>query len=79
MKNSKASRTIVRSVVELAHSLDLLVTAEGVELESQLKFLQEIGCDQWQGYLMSPATRPVEFLKVVSTHASEPPRKLALA
>jgi len=67
VKVSKASRTIVKSVVELAHSLGLMVTAEGVELESQLEFLKEIGCDQWQGFLMSAATRPVEFLQVART------------
>jgi len=79
VKTSKASRTIVRSVVELAHSLGLLVTAEGVELESQLEFLQEIGCDKWQGFLMSAATRPVEFLKVVRSHSDNSDTKLALA
>ena len=68
VKVSKASRTIVKSVVELAHSLGLLVTAEGVEVESQLEFLQEIGCDQWQGFLMSAATRPVEFINLTRTH-----------
>jgi len=68
VKVSKASRTIVKSVVELAHSLGLLVTAEGVEVESQLEFLQEIGCDQWQGFLMSAATRPVEFINLTRAH-----------
>ena len=79
VKTSKASRTIVRSVVELAHSLGLLVTAEGVELESQLEFLQEIGCDKWQGFLMSAATRPVEFLKVVRSHSENSNASLAIA
>lgn len=65
VKVSKASRTIVKSVVELAHSLGLLVTAEGVELESQLEFLMDIDCDQWQGFLMSASTRPVHFLEMV--------------
>ena len=71
VKVSKASRAVVKSVVELAHALGLLVTAEGVELESQLEFLQEIGCDQWQGYLMSAATRPVEFLKLVRQNSEK--------
>jgi len=79
VKTSKASRTVVRSVVELAHSLGLLVTAEGIELESQRKFLQEIGCDQWQGYLMSASTRPVEFLKLVGAQSDKSTTRLAIA
>ena len=79
VKVSKASRTIVKSVVELAHSLGLMVTAEGVELESQLEFLQEIGCDQWQGFLMSAAARPVEFLQVARTQTINTDNKIAIA
>ncbi len=37
----------------MAHNLELKVVAEGVETKEQLKFLQEQGCDQIQGYLIS--------------------------
>ncbi len=47
---------IVRATVNLAHSLELEVVAEGVENSAQLAFLKYIGCDELQGYYFS---RPV--------------------
>jgi EAL domain-containing protein (putative c-di-GMP-specific phosphodiesterase class I) len=38
----------------MAHSLDLLVVAEGVETAEQLAFLEERHCDLVQGYYFSP-------------------------
>jgi diguanylate cyclase (GGDEF)-like protein/PAS domain S-box-containing protein len=47
---------IVRGVIALAHSLNLSVTAEGIETFEQLARLRELGCNHGQGYLLS---RPV--------------------
>ncbi|MCF5545813.1 EAL domain-containing response regulator [Pseudomonas salomonii] len=44
---------ITRTIIELAHSLELRVVAEGVESQAQLAFLKAAGCDQIQGYLFS--------------------------
>jgi len=41
---------IVRAIIELAHTLHLSVTAEGVESADQLRSLREMGCDKAQGY-----------------------------
>jgi EAL domain-containing protein (putative c-di-GMP-specific phosphodiesterase class I) len=50
----KKSQTIVRSVITLAHGLDMRVTAEGVETAQQAAWLQGEGCDRLQGYFLSP-------------------------
>ncbi len=42
---------IVRTILQLAKSLGMSVIAEGVELEGQLRVLNEMGCKQFQGYL----------------------------
>ncbi|MCI0529226.1 MAG: EAL domain-containing protein, partial [Nitrospira sp.] len=47
---------IATVVITLAHSLELEVIAEGVEIKEQLTFLRSRGCDKMQGYLFS---RPV--------------------
>ncbi|MEB3042506.1 GGDEF-domain containing protein [Rhizobium sophoriradicis] len=47
------SQAIVRCIVNLAHDLDMQVTAEGVETPGQAEWLHSVGCDRLQGYLMS--------------------------
>jgi EAL domain-containing protein (putative c-di-GMP-specific phosphodiesterase class I) len=49
---SEADATIVGSIVELAHALDLTVVAEGVETIDVLERLEALGCDQAQGWLV---------------------------
>ncbi len=50
------SEAIVRAVVGLTQSLHLAVIAEGVETIEQLEMLHELGCETYQGYLLS---RPI--------------------
>jgi diguanylate cyclase (GGDEF)-like protein/PAS domain S-box-containing protein len=45
---------IVRAIIDLGHSLDLMITAEGVETLDQLEHLKVLGCDEAQGDLISP-------------------------
>jgi EAL domain-containing protein (putative c-di-GMP-specific phosphodiesterase class I) len=47
------SQTIVRSIVSLAHSLGLQVTAEGIDDTDQLSALTALGCEYGQGYHFS--------------------------
>ena len=54
---SQESRTIISSIVELGHKLDLRVVAEGVEDEATLQFLHAAGCDYAQGFFIA---RPMD-------------------
>ena len=48
------SRALLTSLLYLSRNLKLLTVAEGVETKEQLRFLQDEGCDQYQGFLYSP-------------------------
>jgi diguanylate cyclase (GGDEF)-like protein len=50
----KDDATIVASTIELAHSMDLRVVAEGVETAETWNLLRKLGCDLAQGYIVSP-------------------------
>jgi diguanylate cyclase (GGDEF)-like protein len=54
---------IVRSTIELAHSLGLLVVAEGVESEDILERLGALGCDLAQGYCLSMPVPAAELFQ----------------
>lgn len=43
----------MRTVIDLGHSLDMSVTAEGVETTEQLDCLKQLRCDLYQGFLFS--------------------------
>ncbi|MFM9940995.1 MAG: putative bifunctional diguanylate cyclase/phosphodiesterase [Hyphomicrobiaceae bacterium] len=46
-------RSIVKAVTELAASLGMMTTAEGVESEQQRSYLESLNCNEIQGYLIS--------------------------
>ena len=46
---------IIASIVQLATSLNMTVLAEFVDTEEKREALHKIGCDNYQGYLYSPA------------------------
>lgn len=46
-------KEIVKMLISMAHSMNMIVIAEGVEEQSQLDLLREYGCDEMQGYLLS--------------------------
>jgi len=53
---------IVRSTIDLAHALEMEVTAEGVETPAAHALLTVMGCDMMQGYLIGRPMRPEDFL-----------------
>ena len=54
---------IVVAILQMARALGLKVIAEGVETESQRRFLLDSGCDEFQGYLHAPALDSLSFEK----------------
>jgi EAL domain-containing protein (putative c-di-GMP-specific phosphodiesterase class I) len=70
-----ANRVIVRTIVNLAHSLGLSVVAEGIETESQYLALREMGCEFAQG---SHFSRPIPPRPSRRVHHSAPEKIRAL-
>ena len=63
MMTDESSMKIVRSTIELAHSLGLKVVAEGVESKEIMDKLISLGCDDAQGYYIS---KPITHEELVS-------------
>ena len=57
--SSEQARSIVRAIVQMAHSLQMRVVAEGVETEAQRDELVTLGCDELQGYLFAKPMSPL--------------------
>lgn len=65
---SEEARTIVKVMIQLAHSLHMTVCAEGVESPEGLEFLAAEGCDSAQGYTISVPLSAEGLRKFVSQH-----------
>ena len=60
---------ITQAVIAMAHSLQLEVVAEGVETQAQLDYLQSLGCDQAQGYLIGRPMPPAQLQRLLHAAA----------
>ncbi len=56
---------MISAIVALAQRLELTVIAEGVETDAQIRILQSLGCNLYQGFLRAPAVSPAELAKLV--------------
>jgi diguanylate cyclase (GGDEF)-like protein/PAS domain S-box-containing protein len=56
---------VVNAVIAMSHNLNMKVAANGVETEEQLSVIQQSGCDQLQGYVISKPLQSVEFEQMV--------------
>jgi EAL domain-containing protein (putative c-di-GMP-specific phosphodiesterase class I)/GGDEF domain-containing protein len=75
LDQSSRDALLVKSTIDLAHSLGLKVTAEGVETPTALALLRGMGCDMAQGYLIG---RPAPLAELTE-HLSSPATDLDLA
>jgi EAL domain-containing protein (putative c-di-GMP-specific phosphodiesterase class I) len=70
MTENASDRTIVKSVISLAHDLGLTVVAEGIETPGSLSILEEFGCDTGQGYLFGRPMPASNFENLVRSEQS---------
>jgi diguanylate cyclase (GGDEF)-like protein len=68
VSDDQGSRAIIRSVVELGHSLGLQIVAEGVENQTAWSYLLEAGCDIGQGYFLSRPISEPDMLSWLHRH-----------
>lgn len=61
--DSRESRLVIKAIIELAHSLNMQVAAEGIEDNTALELLRKMGCDQAQGYFIGRPMLPDAFIE----------------
>ncbi len=68
-----SDKAIVTTIIAMAHSLSLDVIAEGVETEEQRQFLENAGCNHFQGYLFSKPVPIEQFESLINCGRQAPP------
>ena len=66
LENSGRAASILLCIVKMSKMLGMKTVAEGVENQSQVDFLRNIGCDSIQGYFFSPPIKPMEFRNLLA-------------
>jgi diguanylate cyclase (GGDEF)-like protein len=69
--NNPDDASITRTIIRLAHSLNLKVIAEGVETKEHESFLSEEGCDEVQGFRYSRPVPPDKFFSLLSGYSGD--------
>ena len=65
-----ADLAIVKATIVMAKELGLMTLAEGVETREQLRILQNLGCDQFQGFLLGRPMSAEAFEGLLSSTAA---------
>jgi diguanylate cyclase (GGDEF)-like protein/PAS domain S-box-containing protein len=65
--NDPDDGAIAKAIINIAHTLNMTVVAEGVETLDQWKFLQDEGCDQVQGYLLAKPVPAEDFARILQS------------
>ena len=79
METDHNDAALVRSIVDLGRNLGLRVTAEGVESESVLRSLRQLGCDYAQGFHVGRPAVAEECRRVLEASQPSAPPVLAVA
>ncbi|MCP4767479.1 MAG: EAL domain-containing protein [Gammaproteobacteria bacterium] len=66
--SNSMSEQLNHAAISMAHALNISVVAEGVETESQLKILQNLGCDTAQGYYFGKPVPAREMTALLASH-----------
>jgi diguanylate cyclase (GGDEF)-like protein/PAS domain S-box-containing protein len=78
LPHSAEQRKLVRSIIDIGRSLNILVTAEGVETMDHVRILRDLGCDMLQGYALArpmPALQIPPFVRAASWRGVEGPAR----
>ncbi|MBB1325173.1 EAL domain-containing protein [Pseudoalteromonas sp. SR45-1] len=62
IESNDNSIALVKAIITMAHNLDVMVVAEGVETQKQYDLLKQLACDYIQGYFFSKAISKKEFM-----------------
>lgn len=65
VNHNKKNGVIIKSVIEMAHQLNLRVVGEGVETQTELDFLVKNKCDEFQGYFFARPLPIADFTKLL--------------
>jgi EAL domain-containing protein (putative c-di-GMP-specific phosphodiesterase class I) len=68
------NKAIVQAIIQLGRTLSIQVLAEGVETENQLDQLQQLGCENVQGYYLNHPLSAIEFEREVQAVVKNPIR-----
>ncbi|KHM45455.1 diguanylate phosphodiesterase [Pseudoalteromonas distincta] len=63
IESNDNSIALVKAIITMAHNLDVMVVAEGVETQKQYDLLKQLACDYIQGYIFSKAITKQEFME----------------
>ncbi|MGT2481973.1 putative bifunctional diguanylate cyclase/phosphodiesterase [Methylobacterium oryzae CBMB20] len=78
LPQERSAAAIVNAIIDMATSLDMTITAEGVETDAQRVCLLEQGCHEFQGYLFSKPL-PAEQAAALARSRQLPPRAVRAA
>ena len=71
---SASDAAVANAILSIGQSLDLIVTAEGIERPGQLEWLRSRGCHEAQGFLLSRPLSPSDLERRVLMSADADPR-----